>query len=62
MLRCRKELDLTQTALGERVGMAGTHIAQIEHGERNLTVRTLCRLADALEMTVAELVTGAPPA
>lgn len=60
--RRREALDLSQRALAERVGMAQGNLNRIEHGEQNLTVRTMCRLAEALEMTLGELVTGTPPA
>lgn len=32
--------------------------SRMEHGERNLTIRTLCKLADALGITLAELTAG----
>lgn len=58
ILRRRQELGITQKALAVATGMQPTNVAQIEHGERNLTVRTLCKLAEALQTTVGELVTG----
>lgn len=61
ILRRRQALGLTQKALAAKVAMMHGNIADMEHGRRNLTIRTLCRLAAALETTVGELVTGAPP-
>lgn len=62
ILRRREALGLTQRALARKVGMAQANMTKIEHGEQNLTIRTICRLTEALEMTFAELVTGTPPA
>ena len=62
VLRRRQELGLTQKALAESIGIGQANIAQLEHGGRNLTIRTLCTLANALDTTLAELVSGAPPA
>lgn len=58
ILRRRQELGLTQKDLAEAVGMQAANIGQMEHGERNLTIRTLCKLADALGVTLAELTAG----
>lgn len=44
----RAEHDLTQSALGRKVGMAQPAIARIEAGERVPTVETLLRLSEAL--------------
>ncbi len=60
ILRRRQQLGLIQKALGDKVGMSAGNIADIEHGKRNLTLRTLCRLADALDTTVVELLGGTP--
>ncbi len=61
VLRRRQQLGLTQKALADRLGINNTNLARIEHGKQNLTVDTLCKLADALETTAAELFTGLPP-
>jgi len=58
VLRRRQELGLAQKDLAERVGMVQPSLSQIEHGERNVTIRTLCKLAQALDTTVAALVAG----
>jgi transcriptional regulator with XRE-family HTH domain len=47
-----------QKELAEKLEIAGSNLSNIEHGERNLTVRTRCKLAEALEMTPPELFTG----
>ena len=57
IVRRRQDLGLSQKELAERLGMAAPNLSQIEYGERNLTIRTVCKLAEALEMTVAALIT-----
>ena len=58
ILRRRQKLGLTQKDLAQAVGMQSANIGQMEHGERNLTIRTLCKLADVLGITLAELTAG----
>jgi HTH-type transcriptional regulator / antitoxin HipB len=48
----RQDLGLTQKELADRLGITSPNITIIEHGEQNLTIRTLVKLADALGMTV----------
>lgn len=59
--RRRRELGLTQKDLAQRLGIGPTNVVRIEYGKQNLTVDTLCKLAEALDTTAAELFTGAPP-
>ena len=56
----REELGLAQKDLAERLAMHSPGLSDIEHGQRNLTVRTICKLAKALGMTPEELFTGKP--
>lgn len=42
--------NLTQEALAERLQVATPQVQAIERGVRNLTLTTLCRLADALDV------------
>jgi transcriptional regulator with XRE-family HTH domain len=56
--RRRQELGLTQRAVAEKAGMQQANFYRIENGEQNVTIRTLCKIADALETTVADLVGG----
>ena len=58
ILRRRQVLGLSQQELAEKLGIAQTNIGRIEHGKQNLTIRTLAKLADALGVTVAELIVG----
>ena len=57
----REELGLAQKALAETLGMQPANLSHIENGKQNVTIRTLCKIAEALDITVAELVSGAPP-
>jgi transcriptional regulator with XRE-family HTH domain len=45
----RLAAGLTQEGLGERAGLHFTYIGSVERGERNVTLDTILRLADALE-------------
>ncbi|MFT3771521.1 MAG: helix-turn-helix transcriptional regulator [Minicystis sp.] len=61
VVRRREALGLSQKELAGKLGIAAPYLSRIEYGQQNLTFRTLCKLADALEMTLAELITGTPP-
>jgi transcriptional regulator with XRE-family HTH domain len=52
----RREVGLSQLALGRASGLHITHISLIERGLRNLSLETLVKLAHGLETTPAELV------
>lgn len=45
----RKKKKLTQEELGEASGLDYTSIGAAERGERNLSIKSLLRVADALE-------------
>ncbi|WP_442792445.1 helix-turn-helix domain-containing protein [Paenibacillus sp. FSL R7-269] len=47
--QCRLSQNLTQEQLAELVGTSHTTIGAIERGERNVTVRSLHRIADACQ-------------
>lgn len=54
--RRRQELGLTQEALAVKIGMLRAYVSRIEGGHQNLTVDTLCKLANALEISVQDLM------
>lgn len=56
----RRQKDLSQTVLGELVGVHYTHISRYERGVSRPSADTLKRLADALGVTVDYLLEGAP--
>jgi transcriptional regulator with XRE-family HTH domain len=52
----RKKAGLTQHQLGEKVGLHQTQIGNIENGARALTLEWSRRIADALGVKVADLL------
>ena len=56
--RRRLELGLSQIALAEVIGLHFTFVSSVERGERNLSLSSLLRLADGLQINPAELVDG----
>jgi transcriptional regulator with XRE-family HTH domain len=58
VLRRRQELGLTQEEVAARLGVSAPNVARIEHGRQNVTVDMMCRVAEALETTVQELMFG----
>lgn len=44
----RQALGISQEKLAERVGVHRTYVGGIERGERNLTLKTVERLAEGL--------------
>lgn len=57
----RARLKLTQRQLGERLGIAGDTVSDIETGRRTISANDLPRLCAALDITFAELVQRADP-
>jgi transcriptional regulator with XRE-family HTH domain len=55
----RTELKLTQAQLAERCGLHRTFIGSVERGERNAALLSLRKIAAALRVTPAELLTEA---
>lgn len=56
--RLRVERGLSQEALDGIAGLHANHIGGIERGERNLTLATLFKLAEALGARPSELLEG----
>ena len=53
----RQIQDLSQEALAEKANMHRTYIGMIERGERNPALLNLVRLANALNISLPELLT-----
>lgn len=52
----RTQLRITQKELGERLGVGRVVVTEIEAGRNDITLSRLCRVADALDISLAELV------
>ena len=56
----REARGLRQRALADRAGVGQVLVARLELGQTDPRLSTLRRLAEALNVTVGELVDGAP--
>jgi transcriptional regulator with XRE-family HTH domain len=56
MQKTRKEKGVTQEELAAKLSMHRTYIGLIERGERNPTIRTLYKIAKALDVQSSELL------
>ncbi|MCD5985813.1 MULTISPECIES: helix-turn-helix domain-containing protein [Pseudomonas] len=54
--RLRNAADLSQTALAERSGVSRRMLVAIEAGEKNVSLATLDRVAEALEVAFSDLI------
>ena len=54
---CRKLRNLSQDELAELCGLHRTYIGSVERGERNITLLNADKIANALSVNLAELVT-----
>lgn len=52
----RKAHGLSQEALADEAGLHRTYIGGVERGERNPTLTTLKRIADALDLSLDNLL------
>ena len=58
-LRARRDAEgLSQAAFADVLGVHRTYMGGLERGERNVTLRTIERLADHLETTALDLLNG----
>jgi transcriptional regulator with XRE-family HTH domain len=53
-LRCK--LGLSQEALADKCQLDRTYISGIERGKRNVSLRNICVLAKALEVSISSLM------
>lgn len=56
--RLRKEQGFSQDELSDRSGLHRTYIGGIERSERNISLAALARLANALDVAPAALLTN----
>jgi len=59
IVQARRRAGLTQQELADRVGMPQSQISRIERNADRTTVRTLRKIANALNVNAAELLTFA---
>jgi transcriptional regulator with XRE-family HTH domain len=52
----RQKLQMTQSDLAVRSGLHRSYLAGIESGKRNVSLKTIQKLAQALEMQVIDLL------
>ena len=57
VVNLRKSMSMSQEQLAERSGLHRTYIGAVERRERNVTLSTLEALANALKVTVTQLLT-----
>lgn len=55
----RQALEYSQDTFADAIGMHRAYYSAIERGERNVTLATLARVAEGLDMPIAELMTEA---
>ena len=51
----RKQRALSQERLGDRSGLSGKFIGEVERGEKSITIDSLYRVAQALRTPLADL-------
>ena len=51
----RKETGLSQEKYEEKIGMDRTYFASVELGKRNISIVNLEKIADGLDISLAEL-------
>lgn len=56
--RTRKKKDLLQKDVAKRAGISTPFMSDIENDKRNISSQVLCRLSDALDVTMHWLMTG----
>ncbi len=56
LFRIRSEKDMSQDKVGRVLGLDKSYISNIEKGNKNPTLKTLEKLATALEVSLDELL------
>src|SRR5712664_2548606 len=51
----RKQRGLSQERLGDRAGLSGTFIGEVERGDKSISIDSLYRVSVALEISLREL-------
>jgi transcriptional regulator with XRE-family HTH domain len=53
--KLRKEKNISQEKLAELAGLHRTYIGMIERGEKNITLRNINRIANAINIDIKDL-------
>ena len=56
MRRRREKLGISQEALASLVRLHRTYIGSVERGERNVSLKNICAIADGLNTTPSQLI------
>src|ERR1700760_502681 len=59
--RRRRELHLSQSALGAKLGITFQQVQKYENGTNRVSATMLVKLADALELSVGEILQEVDP-
>ena len=54
--KLRERKNISQEEFGELVGVHRTYVGMVERGEKNITIFSLRKFADALGMQVRDLI------
>lgn len=54
--RIRTRKGISQEALADKAGLHRTYISSVERGERNVTITTIAKLAEALDIPMTKLM------
>lgn len=54
--KLRYSMDLTQEKLGEKADLHYSYIGQVERGDKTPSLKSLIKIADALDISVEELI------
>ena len=54
----RNKRKWSQEELADRAQLHRTYISHLENGKRQISVQTLCQIAQALEVTPADMLQG----
>lgn len=55
MKKYRTEKNLSQEDLADKTGLHRTYISSVERGQRNVSLKNIGKIADALEIEVYKL-------
>lgn len=54
--RLRRDADLTQEQLADKIRISTTHVGLVETGNRRMSLKTLQKVANALKVKVKDLI------